>query len=309
MIPSPSRRAKSTAVGNGVDRSEKSEKNSSHRSFAPGGNVTSPSRDRRIALSVARRLVADYMWAASSIARVDVTRRVAFHELIRIRGELRDPPSWTAIFVKAFAIVAAEIPELRRVYMKLPWPHLYEYADSTASVLQERQIMGDTGLLPLRFRQPDVVALGELSEMIRRGADAPIEESRFYRTLIVLARLPLVLRRLLWGLGLNIPRLRRNALGTYGISSVARWETELGTTRSPLPCLLSYGPADPHGKVDVRLNFDHRIFDGAFAGRVLTRLETVLNSSILEELRELAGLQARARPAATTSRSFETKSS
>jgi len=271
--------------------------------------VTSPSRDRRIALSVARRLVADYMWAASGVARVDVTRRVAFHELISVRGELRDPPSWTAIFVKAFAIVAAETPELRRVYMKLPWPYLYEYADSTASVLQERRIMGDTGLLPLRFRQPDAVALGELSEMIRRGADAPIEESRFYRTLIVLARLPLVLRRLLWGLGLNIPRLRRNALGTYGISSVARWETELGTTRSPLPCLLSYGPADPHGKVDVRLNFDHRIFDGAFAGRVLTRLEAVLNSSILEELRELAGLQARARPAATASRSFEAKSS
>jgi hypothetical protein len=267
----------------------------------PGGNVASPSRDRRIALSVARRLVADYMWAASGVARVDVTRRVAFHELIAARGELRNPPSWTAIFVKAFALVAAETPELRRVYMKLPWPHLYEYADSTASVLQERLIMGDTGLLPLRFRQPDAVALGELSEMIRRAAAAAIEESRYYRFLITLGRLPLVFRRLVWGLGLNIPRLRRNALGTYGISSVARWESELGTTRSPLPCLLSYGPADAHGKVDVRLNFDHRIFDGALAGRVLTRLEEVLNAAILRELRELAGLQARVRPAAKSS--------
>lgn len=261
--------------------------------------MTSPARGRRIALTVARRLVADYMWAASGVARVDVTRRVAFREPTIARSELREPPSWTAIFVKAFAIVAAEIPELRRVYLKLPWPHLYEYADSTASVLQERQIMGDTGLLPLRFRQPDAVPLGELSEMIRRAADAPIEEARLYRNLILLARLPLVLRRLVWGVGLNIPRLRRNALGTYGVSSVARWETELGTTRSPLPCLLSYGPADADGRVDVRLNFDHRIFDGALAGRVLTRLEEVLNSSILDELRGLAGSQARARPAAT----------
>jgi hypothetical protein len=52
--------------------------------------------------------------------------------------------------------------------------------------------------------------------------------------------------------------------------------------------LLSYGPADLNGNVNVRLNFDHRVFDGALAGRVLTRLEEVLNSSILEELRALA---------------------
>jgi pyruvate/2-oxoglutarate dehydrogenase complex dihydrolipoamide acyltransferase (E2) component len=35
------------------------------------------------------------------------------------------------------------------------------------------------------------------------------------------------------------------------------------------------------------LNFDHRIFDGAFAARALTRLDQVLNSSLLQELRNL----------------------
>jgi hypothetical protein len=90
---------------------------------------------------------------------------------------------------------------------------------------------------------------------------------------------------------LNVPRLRR-ALGTCGVSSAARWETELGISRNPLSCLLSYGPADPDGNVNVRLSFDHRIFDGAFAGRALARLDEVLNSSILEELNELARLEA-----------------
>ncbi len=262
-----------------------------------------PSNGRRIRLSVARRMIADYMWAASGIARVDVTRRVAFHDLITIRGGLRDPPSWTAIFVKAFAIIAAEIPELRRVYMTLPWPHLYEYADSTVVILQERQIMDDTGVLPLRFYKPDAIPLGKLSEMIRCAAVARIEESSFYRKLIAVARLPLFIRRMVWGLCLNIPRLRRE-LGTYGISSVARLQTELGTSRTPLPCLLSYGPADPHGNVTVRLSFDHRIFDGALAGRGLSRLDQVLNSSILEELRELAEVEACTQLTGTASRSF-----
>jgi hypothetical protein len=236
--------------------------------------------------------MADYMWAASDIARVDVTRHVAFHDLIVVRSQLREPPSWTAMFVKAFAIVAAEIPELRRTYMKLPWPHLYEYADSTVTIPQERRIMGDTGLLPLLFRKPDAVPLWQLSEMIRHAAEARIEDSGLHRRLIAVSRLPLVIRRLIWGLHLNIPWLRRQAIGTYGISSVARLQTELGTTRSPLPCLLSYGPADPHGNVDVRLSFDHRIFDGALAGRVLSRLDEVLNSLILGELSEVTDVAA-----------------
>jgi hypothetical protein len=250
--------------------------------------VTSPAKGGRIRLSVARRLAADYMWAASGIARVDVRRHVTLADVMAIRSKLRDPPSLTAIFVKAFAVVAAEVPELRRAYMKWPCPHLYEYADSTVSVLQERQIMGDIGVLPIRFRKPDAVPLGELSGMIRRSADAPIEASKLHRDLIALAKCPLIIRRLVWDLCLNIPRLRRHTLGTYGVSSVARWQTELGTSRTPLPCLLSYGPTDSLGQVIVRLSFDHRIFDGALAARVLTRLDRVLNSSILDELRELA---------------------
>jgi hypothetical protein len=236
-------------------------------------------------------MMADYMWAASGIARVDVTRRVAFHDLIAARKKLRDPPSWTAIFVKGFAIVAAEVPELRRVYMTLPWPHFFEYADSTFVVGHERRIMDDIGVLPLRFYKPDIVPLGQLSDMIRRAAAAPIEETKLHRKLITVAQLPLLVRRLIWGLCLNVPRLRR-ALGTCGVSSAARWETELGISRTPLPCLLSYGPADPHGNVNVRLSFDHRIFDGALAGRALARLDQVLSSSIIEELHELAGSRA-----------------
>jgi hypothetical protein len=250
--------------------------------------VANFSKGRRIRLTVARRLVADYMWAASAIARVDVRRRVAFRDVIAARAAIgANAPSWTAIFVKAFATVAAEFPELRRVYMSLPWPHFYQYDESTVSILQERQIFGDTGILPLRFYQPDAIALAELDGMIRREAAAPVEASRFHRKLIRFARLPLLVRRLIWSLFWNVPRLRRE-IGTCGVSSAARWQTDLGTTRSPLASLLSYGPADADGNVDVRLSFDHRILDGALAGRALERLDQVLNSLILEELKHLA---------------------
>jgi hypothetical protein len=238
-------------------------------------------------------MVIDYMWAASDVARMDVTRRVAFGDLIEIRRGLRHPPSWTAIFVKGFAVVAAEIPELRRAYMKWPWPHLYEYPESTVFVSQEREILGDTGVLPLRFPKPDAIPLGELSDMIRRAADAPIEDSKFYRNLIAVMRLPLLIRRLLLTVCMNIPRMRRHAFGTCHISSIARWQSEFGATLTPLPYLLmTYGPADSEGKVPVQLILDHRIFDGAVASRALSRLDQVLNSSLLKELQELARHEA-----------------
>jgi hypothetical protein len=238
-------------------------------------------------------MVADFMWAVSDRGRVSVTRPVAFRDLMIARGKLSAAPSWTAIFVKGFGLVAAEMPELRRVYVKLPWPHLYEYADSTVCVLHERPIMGDLGLLPLRFHRPDAIPIGQLSEMIRRAAAAPLEESRFHRKLIAIARLPLLVRRLIFIVCLNVPRLRRK-IGTYGVSSAARWWTDLGTSRAVQPCLLSYGPADADGTVVVRLTFDHRVLDGALAGRALTRLDEVLNCSILDELRALAKSEPRA---------------
>jgi hypothetical protein len=254
--------------------------------------VTIPSQGHRVRLTIARRIMIDYMWAASSIARSDVIRRVAFGDLIAARKQLREAPSWTAIFVKAFAIVANEIPEFRRVYIKYPWPYFYEYADSTANVALAREILGDVGLLPIRIRAPEAFSLVELSQMIRQVAEAPIEKTRFFRTVIRIARLPLLIRRLVWGFTLNVPSARRYAFGTYAVSSVGQWKTDLGTTRSPVTYLLSYGPPDANGNLVVRLNLDHRIMDGALAARALSRLEEVLNSSILEELREMAAPEA-----------------
>jgi hypothetical protein len=246
-------------------------------------------------------MVADFLWAVSDVGRVSVTRPVAFRDVMAVRDKLQAAPSWTAMFVKGFAMVAAEMPELRRIYLRLPWPHLYEYVDSTVCIMHERMIMGDLGLLPLRFHKPNAVPVQELSEMVRDAAATPLEETSLHRKLVAVARLPLLVRRLILFVCMNYPRLRRE-LGTYGVSSAARWRTDLGTSRTPQPCLLSYGPADADGNVVVRLTFDHRVFDGALAGRALARLEEILNTSILEELRDIAKSESKAtsRPAMRT---------
>ncbi len=239
---------------------------------------------RSIGLSVARRIVTDYMWASRAVPTVWVKRRISIPKAVAARQSHPDRPAWPVLFAKAFALVARDIPQLRRAYIRLPWPHIHEYPDSTVSILTERQFEDDTTIIPIRFRGPDTMALTDLSRMMRQGAEMPLEATKFNRLLIGFSRLPFFLRRPVWWLFLNLPRMRRHSAGTFAISSAAPLNTELGRARTPISCLVTYGPLDSKGALTVRLNFDHRIFDGLIAARTLGGIEQIMNTSIADEL-------------------------
>src|SRR5258708_3009650 len=57
---------------------------------------------------------------------------MAVARVVAARARLAERPSWTVVFARAFALVAAEVPELRRAYLGFPRPHLYEHPDSVA---------------------------------------------------------------------------------------------------------------------------------------------------------------------------------
>lgn len=48
--------------------------------------------------------------------------------------------------------------------------------------------------------------------------------------------------------------------------------------------MLTYRPRDDDAKLRVRLLFDHRVYDGATAARVLARLEKLLRGPIYDEI-------------------------
>jgi len=210
------------------------------------------------------------MWTASGIARVSVTRQLAFRDL-DCRSQQTSSTSFVDRDIQQ-GLCNRSVRKCPNCAEPTSRCHGRICINTPRVPSSLRKSVGSwaiSGLLPLRFHKPDAVPLGELSEMIRR---APIEASRFHRRLVAIARLPLFARRLIWNICLSIPRVRRE-METYGVSSAARWKAELGTSRTPQPCLLSYGPADVDGNVVVRLTFDHRIFDGALAGRALSRLD------------------------------------
>jgi hypothetical protein len=95
-------------------------------------------RGRSIPLSLPRRLVSDLLAFASKIPILPVQRQMHLGSLKAARAACPVRPAWVALFIKGFALTAQEFPELRRAYLKFPWPHLYEYEDSIAALTVER---------------------------------------------------------------------------------------------------------------------------------------------------------------------------
>jgi hypothetical protein len=178
-------------------------------------------RGRRIALSPPRRLLTDLSHLSRAFPRATLLTRINVAALTEPRDQARIP--WPVVFAKAYALVAAGSPPLRRVYVKLPWPHLYELPQSVASIIVERDWPHDgdsdeKALFLGRLKAPDTATLPDLATRLLALKTAPIDSIADFRRALAIARLPLPLRLLLVWLSLNIGRQVPNFMGSIRIS-------------------------------------------------------------------------------------------
>lgn len=251
-------------------------------------------RGRFIPLSVPRRMVEDLLYFAARIPTVPVQKRMALGPVVAARAACQERPRWTTIFAKAYGLVAREFPDLRRTYVQIPWPMLYEYPQSNANIVIERDYRGEPAIFSIQIKDPASTSLPDLGSQLHHASTAPIEEIKDFRRAMRIASLPRLLRRLMWWLGLNIGRQRANYFGTFGISVYSALNAESLHPLSPVTTLLNYGVINSDGEVTVRIIYDHRVLDGATVARVLGRLEQILNTVVADELKSLPEM---ARPA------------
>lgn len=242
-------------------------------------------RGKSLPLSRPRRLIGDLMHFAAGVPTVPVQRRMDLAAVAAARLACPDRPPWAAVFARGFALVAAEFPEFRRAYCKFPWPHLYEYPASVATVMIEREYRGERAVLALRVKDPARLPLAEIGRAIRAAATDPVERVSHFRRALRVAGLPRPVRRALWWVGLNVGRQRANYFGTFGVSAYPALGAESLHPLSPLTATLTYGLVGADGWAPVRLIYDHRVLDGGTVARALTRLDEVLNTSVCAELR------------------------
>jgi len=233
---------------------------------------------------MSRRIIVDLMYFSRSFPLVSIERSIPFHKLAVARQNHPERPPWSAIFAKAFGLAAEEFAVLRQAYFQFPFPYLYEFDENTVSIAHELSVEGTASVLPVRIRSPEKLALDAMRDKIDEMRDDDLWRRGFYRTAAIVSFLPFFLRRPIWWFALNVPRFRRRYFGTFNVTSVGTLGADLLTPLAPVTSLLTYGPLRNDGTVKVRLVFDHRVYDGATAARVLVRLEELLLGPICDEL-------------------------
>ena len=242
---------------------------------------------KRQRLTLPRRMVCDLLHFAKKVPSIPMQRRMRLANVVAAREAATTRVGWCPIFTKAYAIVSAARPELRRCYMPFPFGHLYEHPATIASVGIEREYEGEPGVFFGRVPCPEVLRLVEIDALIRYYKTAPLDKVSGYRTMLRVSKLPAPVRRFVWWFGLNARGLYRACFfGTYGISVVASLGAAGLHLLSPLTTTINYGTFEPDGSLDVRVAYDHRVMDGGTVARAMAHLEDVLNGEIVRELRQ-----------------------
>jgi hypothetical protein len=248
---------------------------------------------RSLSLSLARRLICDLMHRSRHVPLIPMERRMRLAEVAEARLAAQPRPSWCAIVLKAYGIVAAAQPRLRRAYLGIPWPHLYEHPQNLAMVAVERLLGDEEGVLFTQVRGPENQTLSALDRYLRRCKEDPVENNGYYRRQLLVSSLPRPLRRFVWWFGLELSGYRRaKRSGTFGLSVTAGSGAGALQLVSPLTTALHYGVLEADGTLELRLTFDHRVLDAATVARAMTDMEHVLNGAILRELRYLRAADA-----------------
>ncbi|MBI3823995.1 MAG: hypothetical protein HY289_15110 [Planctomycetes bacterium] len=243
---------------------------------------------RRRSLSLGRRLLCDALYFARADYMAAAERTMRLADVSAARQEASPRPSWAAIITKAFALAARDHPEMRQVHLGFPWSHICEFETQAASVAVTRRVNDEDMVFLAPLVNPEEQSLQDLDARLRYYQETPVEEIRAFRDALRIARLPTLLRRLLWGISLwLLPRRRLKHFGTFCVTTMSPFGAKTITVPTLGSPILHYGAMTDAGEVPVGIAFDHRIMDGAVVGYTLLEMEQVLRHQITAELRSM----------------------
>jgi len=246
-----------------------------------------------IPVSYFRRLVADLMHFSARVPCVTIERYMNLASLVAARQACPQPPTWSAIFTRAYGVVAARTPPLRTSYLTFPWPRLYEHAVNIATLNIDRQVGDERVVLYAHIPNPESRTLQDLDAIIHAHQDDPVDSIPSYRRAVRLSRVPWPFRRLLWWAALNVlGPVRCQNFGTFGITSLGAMGAGITHLVPLLTTQIHYGQFDKAGGVEMRLSFDHRVLDGATAAGALAEME----GELLGEITQVCAEAARSEP-------------
>ena len=107
---------------------------------------------RYLSLPGPRTFIGDLVHFAPESHRAPVACTFDLSAVAEARVRHRARPSWSCVFMKAYALVGAEHAPLRRSLLEFPWPRLYEHPWMNCAMAIERVYQGEEGVFVGIFR-------------------------------------------------------------------------------------------------------------------------------------------------------------
>jgi hypothetical protein len=233
-----------------------------------------------------RRLTLDVLHFHRQVDTCAHDRQFDLTRVAQLRSQLPIRVSWSVLFMKAFALIAARRPVLRQTFQRWPWPYIYQHRNNFAMLATHRMHDDEPWVFHSRFEQPELQPLAGLQFSLDRYTTDPVK--KIFRKQWQLSGLPTFLRRLLWWWTLNVSvKNRARRIGTFFFTTLAGKGVEIQDPPAYFTSNLTFGPLDEHNRCRVTMSYDHRLMDGSTVADCLIELESVLNGAIADELQSM----------------------
>lgn len=233
-----------------------------------------------------RRLTCDVLHFHKQVPLCPHHRMMHLGPLDEVRKATQTRISWPVLFLKAYSLMAREVPPLRQVWMRFPWSHIYEHNESIGMLAIQREYRGEPWLFWGRFDRPETKSLIDLQKKLNWYQDQPVE--RIFRRFLFLSAMPNPLRRFLWWCNMQLSgAVRARSIGTFFLSTLAGKGAEIDCPPSFQTGVVTYGPIDAQGHSRVTVAYDHRLMDGQLVADGLRRIEEILCGPLSDELKTL----------------------
>lgn len=241
---------------------------------------------RRLFIPRSRRLTCDVLHFHKQVPLCPHHRMMNLSSLDLVRKATQSRISWPVLFLKAYSLMALEFPVFRQTWMRFPWANIYQHPASVGMLAIQREYHGEPWLFWGRFESPETKSLFDLQKTLNWYQEQPVE--RVFRRFLLLSSVPNPLRRFIWWCNMQLSgALRAREVGTFFLSTLAGKGAVIDCPPSFQTGVLTYGPIDLHGHSRVTVAYDHRLMDGHLVADALTRIESILNGALSDELKSL----------------------
>ena len=226
-------------------------------------------------LSKFRRVVGDFVCHSHQVPSATVQKKIDLSWIESIKGD--KSVCWSSIFIKAISEASREHEELRASYLNIPTAMWISDASIASISIEREEADGEKIILYSQINSPETLSLKAIDTTIKAYRINPLHMIEGYVNANRVSWIPRWIRRKIFYLGLNlIGDFKAKNFGTYSISSVGCNGCSLVSADTLVGSLFTYDLID-YSTMNLRLTFDHRIYDGSTAARILNSIQEKLN--------------------------------